>query len=64
MLLTDFEDEMYTGWILFIPNLAVEEVTNYELLLGHSHFAYVELLLNQTSSTAKLGIKRIHPVMH
>ena len=39
----------------FYPNLAVEEVSNYKLLLGHSHVDYVEPLLNRTSSTAKLG---------
>ena len=48
----------------FYPNLAVEEVPNYELLLGHSHFAYVEPLSNHTSSTAKLEKKRIRPVSH
>ena len=51
-----------TGWIRFFPNLTVEEVPNYELLLGHSHFAYGEPLSNHTSSTAKLG-KRIRPVV-
>ena len=39
----------------FYANLAVEEVLSYNLLLGHSHFDYVEPLLNHTSSTAKLG---------
>ena len=43
----------------FFPNLAVEEVPNYELLLGHSHFDYVEPLSNHISSTAKLGKKEI-----
>ena len=51
-----------TGRILFFSNLAVEEVPNYELLLDHSHFAYVEPLSNHTSSTAKLEKKRIRPV--
>ena len=31
--------------ILFYSNLAVEEVSNYQLLLGHSHFDYVESYL-------------------
>ena len=44
-----------TGRMLFYPNLAVEELPNCKLLLGHSHFDYVEPLLNHTSSTAKLG---------
>ena len=44
-----------TGRILFYSNLAVEEVSNYKLLLGHSHFDYVAPLLNHTSLTAKLG---------
>ena len=44
-----------TGRILFYPNLAAEEMSNYNLLLGHTHFDYVEPLLNHTSSTAKLG---------
>ena len=39
----------------FYLNLAVEEVSNYKLLLDHSFFDYVEPLLNHTSSTAKLG---------
>ena len=50
------------GMEQFFPKLAVEEMTNYELLLGHSHFAYADPLSNHTSSTAKLGKKRIHPV--
>ena len=28
----------------FLPNLAVVEVPNYELLLGHSHFVYIGLI--------------------
>ena len=54
--------ELLYGVDPFFPNFAVEEVPNYELLLDHSHFAYVEPLPNHTSSTAKLGTKRIHPV--
>ena len=53
----------HTERILFYPNLTVEEVPNYKLLLGHSHFDYVESLLNHTSSTAKLGEKRNRPVL-
>ena len=39
----------------FYPNLAVQdqEMSNNKLILGHSHFDYVEPLLNYTSSTAK-----------
>ena len=44
-----------TGWILFYPYLAVEEMSNYKLLLVHLHCAHAEPLLNHTSSTAKLG---------
>ena len=51
----------HTGRILFYLNLTVEEVPNYKLLLGHSHFDYVESLLNHTSSTAKLGEKGTAP---
>ena len=45
-----------TGRILFYPNLAVEEVSNYKLLLGHSHFDYVPL-------DSHIRIKRIRPVL-
>ena len=51
----------FTWWILFFPNLAVEEVPNHEFLLGHSHFAYVLPLSNHTSLTAKLGKKGSTP---
>ena len=43
----------FTWRILFYPNLAVEEVSNYKLALGNSHFYYAEALLNHISSTAK-----------
>ena len=42
----------------FFSNLAVEEVSNHKLLLGRSHFDYVEALLDQTSKP-KLGKKGI-----
>jgi len=48
----------------FFPNLAVEDMPNYEFLLDHSHFAYVEPLSNHTSSTAKLGKKGSTPYCH
>ena len=47
-----------TGLILFYPNLAVEEVSNYKLLLSHSHFDYVEPLLNRIRPPLKKDSSR------
>ena len=44
----DDQQKGNTGRIFFYPNLAVEEMSNYKLLLGNSHFDYVEPLLNHT----------------
>ena len=52
--------DVYTGGFFF-PNLAVEDVSNYKLSLGHSHFDYAEALLIHTFSTAKLRKKGSTP---
>ena len=46
-----------TDGSFFFLILAIEDVSNYKLSLGHLHFDYAETLLNHTSSTAKLEKK-------
>ena len=43
----------HTGGILFYPNWAVEEVSNYQLLLGHSHIDNVESYLHDSQIRIK-----------
>ena len=53
--------DMNTGRILFYPNLAVEEVSNYKFLLNHLYFDYVESYLIDSQIRIKKGSTVDHP---